>query len=33
MNKFLFIVFTVIALVGGLNAEEWTQSKTWFGDP
>ena len=33
MNKFLLILFTVIALVGGLNAEEWTQSKTWFGDP
>jgi hypothetical protein len=33
MNKSLLILFTVIALVGGLNAEEWTQSKTWFGDP
>ena len=33
MNKFFLVIFTVIALVGGLNAEEWTQSKTWFGDP
>ena len=33
MKKFLFIGLIVAPLMSGLNAEEWSNTKTWFGDP